>query len=266
MLANPTDRMLFDHEGHRNVLLPSFDVGPEIPCNQHLIIDGDDAMILDPGGHKLYAKVFSASKRALGGATIRHMFLSHQDPDIVAAANGWLMALPKLEAWCSKLWARFVPHIGNDRLLFDRMRSIPDAGGRIALGRSEVWAIPAHFLHSADNFHVYDPVSKILYTGDLGASIGEGYRVVADFGHHIQYMAGFHRRYMGSTRALKLWLKLVRQLDISIIAPQHGAAFVGRDRCAALLDWLDSLEVGVDTFEDYTMPTGLLTPAGPEAP
>lgn len=259
MLANPTDRVLFSQDSHRNVLLPSFDVGPEIPCNQHLIIDGDEAMILDPGGHKLYAKVFSASKQVLGKATIRHMFLSHQDPDIVAAANGWLMALPNLEAWCSKLWARFVPHIGNDRLLFDRMRSIPDGGGRIALGSGEVWAIPAHFLHSAGNFHVYDPVSKILYTGDLGASIGEGYRVVADFGDHIKYMMGFHKRYMGSTRALKLWLKLVRQLDIEIIAPQHGALFRGRDQCQALLDWLDELSVGVDNFDDYAIPTKSLT-------
>lgn len=252
---NVSSRILFERDGHRNVLLPSFDVGPEIPCNPHLIIDGDEAMILDPGGHKLYAKVFSASKQVLGKATIHHMFLSHQDPDIVAAANGWLMALPTLTAWCSKLWARFVPHIGNDRLLFDRMRPIPDEGGRIVVGRSELWVIPAHFLHSAGNFHVYDPVAKILYTGDLGASLGEGYRIVADFNHHVQYMENFHRRYMGNNRALKLWLKLVRELDIEMIAPQHGALFLGKGQCDQLLNWLDTLTVGSDLFTDYVMPT-----------
>jgi len=255
MTTDSTDLTLYDENGHRNVLLRSLSVGPEIPCNQHLIINGSDAMILDPGGHKLYAKVFSASKQVLGAATIRHLFLSHQDPDIVAAANGWLMALPRLNAWCSRLWVRFVPHIGNDRLLFDRMRAIPDGGGRIAIGDAEVWAIPAHFLHSAGNFHVYDPVSKILYTGDLGASVGEDYREVTDFDAHVRFMEGFHRRYMSSTRAMKLWLELARQLDIEIIAPQHGALFRGKEMCETFLTWLDSLTVGVDELTAYTLPT-----------
>jgi flavorubredoxin len=91
--------------------------------------------------------------------------------------------------------------------------------------------------------------------------MGEGYRVVADFNNHVQYMAGFHRRYMGSTRALKLWLDLVRQLDVEVIAPQHGALFRGRDQCAALLDWLDGLQVGVDNLEAYAVPTERL-PSG----
>ncbi len=254
MATSSPDLTLFEHGGHRNVLLRSFNTGPEIPCNQHLIIDGNEAMILDPGGHKLYAKVFSASKLVLGGATIRHLFLSHQDPDIVAAANGWLMALPGLFAWCSKLLVRFVPHIGNDRLLFDRMRAIPDEGGRIALGSSEVWVIPAHFLHSAGNFHVYDPVSKILYTGDLGASVGEDYREVTDFAAHVRFMEGFHRRYMASTQALRLWLQLVGQLDVEIIAPQHGALFRGKAMCETFLAWLADLQVGVDELVPYTIP------------
>ena len=32
-----------------------------------------------------------------------------------------------------------------------------------------MYALPAHFLHSVGNFHIYDPIAKILYTGDLGA-------------------------------------------------------------------------------------------------
>ena len=46
--------------------------------------------------------------------------------------------------------------------------------------------IPAHFLHSAGNFQVYDPVSKVLYTGDLGASIGMDYMDVTDFDAHLR--------------------------------------------------------------------------------
>jgi flavorubredoxin len=246
---------LFEQGAHRNVLLRTFDVGPEVPCNQHMIIDSGEAMILDPGGHKLYSKVFRAAKKELRGASLLHIFLSHQDPDVVAATNGWLMALPEAQAWCSTLWRRFVAHIGPDRLLYDRMIGIQDGGCRIALGESEVWAIPAHFLHSSGNFHVYDPVSKILYTGDIGASLGEEERVVSDFGQHVRHMEGFHRRYMSSTAAMKMWLALVRQLDIEIIAPQHGALFQGPEMCARFLDWLDELEVGVDVMAPYELPS-----------
>ncbi len=250
-----TNLDLYDTGGHRNVLLRTFDVGPDVPCNQHLIIDGDEAMILDPGGHKLYAKVFQTTRKALRGAKLKHLFLSHQDPDVVAATNGWLMALPELDAWCSELWRRFVPHIGPDHLLFQRMKGIPDPGMRLALGTSEVWILPAHFLHSCGNFHVYDPVSKVLYTGDLGASMGEDYRVVSDFDAHIRFMKGFHCRYMSSTAAMKHWLALARQLDIEIIAPQHGALFQGPEMCTRFLDWLDTLEVGVDQLAPYEIPS-----------
>lgn len=245
---------LFASATHRNILLRSFDVGPEVPCNQHLIVHGGEAMLLDPGGHKLYAKVFAATRKALGKAHLKHLFLSHQDPDIIAATNGWLMALPELQAWCSDLWRRFVPHIGPDHLLFTRMKGIPDGGCRISLGGSELWILPAHYLHSAGNFHVYDPLSKILYTGDLGASLGEDYREVEDFDAHVRFMEGFHRRYMGSTRALKLWLDLVRQLEIDTIAPQHGAMFRGPEQVARFLDWLDGLEVGIDQMSPYQLP------------
>jgi len=254
-MAEFTNNMtLYDADGHRNILLRSFDVGPDVPCNQHLIVKGREAMLLDPGGHKLYSKVFATTKKALRKAELKHLFLSHQDPDIVAATNGWLMALPELQAWCSELWRRFVPHIGPNHLMFTRMKGIPDGGCRIPLGDSEVWVLPAHFLHSSGNFHVYDPVSKVLYTGDLGASLGEDYREVIDFDAHIRFMKGFHERYMGSTRAVKLWLEMVRTLDIQTIAPQHGAMFIGPEMVERFLDWLDSLEVGADRLEPYTIP------------
>ena len=39
------------------------------------------------------------------------------------------------------------------------------------MGDSSVRALPAHFMHSVGNFSFYDPVSRILFSGDVGASI-----------------------------------------------------------------------------------------------
>lgn len=119
---------LFNNGTHRNVLLEDFESGGlAVQSNQHVIVHGDSAMILDPGGHKIYSKVLAETFSVLGRAKLTDIFLSHQDPDIVAAVNGWLMTTDAT-AHVSALWIRFVPHFGLDRLVADRLKPIPDEG------------------------------------------------------------------------------------------------------------------------------------------
>ncbi len=241
---------LFDTGNHKNVLLEDFSGGLAVQANQHLIIHGANAMLLDPGGHKVYNRVLSETLSLLGPhAKLRYLFLSHQDPDIVAAVNGWLMTTDA-EAYASKLWIRFIPHFGLDRLVEERLRPIPDQGMDLDLGGCLLKILPAHFLHSPGNFQVYDPVAKILYSGDLGASLGTEGRIVEDFDAHVPYMEGFHRRYMASNRAMRAWGAMVRRLDIETIAPQHGAMFQGRAMCERFIAWCEALPCGVDLIDD----------------
>ncbi|MBK7075222.1 MAG: FprA family A-type flavoprotein [Myxococcales bacterium] len=241
---------LFDTGNHKNVLLEDFSGGLAVQANQHLIIHGANAMLLDPGGHKVYNRVLSETLSLLGPhAKLRYLFLSHQDPDIVAAVNGWLMTTDA-EAYASKLWIRFIPHFGLDRLVEERLRPIPDQGMDLDLGGCLLKILPAHFLHSPGNFQVYDPVAKILYSGDLGASLGTEGRIVEDFDAHVPFMEGFHRRYMASNRAMRAWGAMVRRLDIETIAPQHGAMFQGRAMCERFIAWCEALPCGVDLIDD----------------
>lgn len=246
--------VLFDDGNHKNVLLEDFSGGLAVQANQHVIIDSGNGMILDPGGHKIYSKVLAATTGLLGKAKLTTIFLSHQDPDIVAAVNGWLMTTDAT-AHVSKLWIRFVAHFGLDRLVESRLLGIPDEGTKLPLGASEMRVIPAHFLHSPGNFQVYDPVSKILYSGDLGASVGQDYREVTDFDAHEQFIRGFHRRYMSGNRAMRAWAKIVRGLDIELIAPQHGALFRGKPMVERFISWCENLECGVDLVDElYAQP------------
>lgn len=245
---------LCEQRDHRNILLEDFGHGLAIQANQHLIVHAGKAMILDPGGHKVYNRVLTETTSLLRGAKLEYIFLSHQDPDIVAATNGWLMTTDA-DAWCSALWTRFVPHFGLDRLVEARLKAIPDAGMYLDLGGLDLMSLPAHFLHSCGNFHVYDPVAKILYSGDLAASFGTGQLQATDFDAHVPYLEPFHRRYMGSRRALQAWVRMVRGLDIETIAPQHGAMLRGREIVQRFLDWCDTLECGIDALEDlYQVP------------
>ncbi len=241
---------LFNAGTHRNILLPDFGAGSvAVQANQHLIIHGNEGMILDPGGHKVYSRVLAATSQQLQGAKLKYLFFSHQDPDIVAAANGWLMTTDA-EGYISSLWTRFVPHFGIDHLVIDRLKPIPDEGMVLMLGGAKLIILPAHFLHSPGNFHVYDPTSRILYSGDLGASIGADYDEVTDFDAHLKHMEGFHRRYMSANVAMRRWAAAARKLDIEMIAPQHGALFRGRAMVERFIAWAEALPCGVDLFTD----------------
>ncbi|MFO0664217.1 MAG: MBL fold metallo-hydrolase [Polyangiaceae bacterium] len=240
---------LFESATHKNILLDDVSGdGLAVQANQHVILDGQSGMILDPGGHKVYSKVLAATMALLGKAKLETIFLSHQDPDIVAAVNGWLMTTDAT-AYVSKLWTRFVAHFGLDRLVESRLLPIPDEGMTLTLGSTPIQVIPAHFLHSPGNFQVYDPTAKILYTGDLGASVGANYREVTDFAAHEVFMTGFHQRYMASRIAMQAWARRARKLEIDVIAPQHGAVFRGREMCERFISWCENLECGVDRIE-----------------
>lgn len=245
--------ILFNNEEHTCVFFEDFTEGEMISANQHLIIHKGKGMLLDPGGHKVYSKIFAALPEYTPPSSLKYLFLSHQDPDIVASLNGWLM-VTDAEAFLPAIWRYFVAHFGIDGAMMDRLRDMPDAGMTLDLEGCPLMLLPAHFLHSAGNFHVYDPVSKILYSGDLGAAIVD-YRFVEDFDAHINHMVGFHKRYMASSTACKLWAKMVRELDIEMIAPQHGAVFAGKEMVNRFIDWVEQLEVGADVMQDiYKLP------------
>ncbi len=245
---------LFESGEHKSFLFDDLSSGSMVQANQHIISHGDEAMILDPGGHKVHSALFALISSAVPMRNLKHLFFSHQDPDIIAAANAWLM-MSDAQAYLPSLWMRFITHFGVDELVISRIHSISDEGMTITVGGVDLKVIPAHFLHSAGNFQVYDPVSKILYSGDLGASLGNDYPMVGDFDDHIQYMEGFHRRYMPSNSALKMWARMVRSLDIDIIAPQHGAMFGTPELSHRFIDWVDGLECGLDLMsETFVVP------------
>lgn len=245
---------LFQDEVHRNILLEDFGHGEEVQANQHLIVHNGAGMILDPGGHQAFPNVIAQTTNLLEDDRLRYVFLSHQDPDVVSAMNGWLMGT-EADAYISALWMRFIPHFGIDDVVVHRLKPIPDEGTVLDLGGAELMVLPAHFLHSCGNFHVYDPIAKILYSGDLGASLGLEETVVTDFDEHLKYMEGFHRRYMASNRALRSWVATARELDIETIAPQHGALFKGKEMVHRFLEWCDGLSCGIDLMADcYRVP------------
>lgn len=247
-------QVLFESQNHKNILLEDFTSGQMVQANQHLIIHGGRGMLLDPGGHKVYSAALDELSNYISPLALDYILFSHQDPDIIAAANGWLM-VTESRAFLPQLWIRFITHFGVDEFVLDRIEALPDEGKVVRLGGAELMVLPAHFMHSAGNFQVYDPVAKILYTGDLGASLGQTYVRVSSFDDHVQYMEGFHQRYIPSNQVLRLWARMVEELDVEIIAPQHGAMIVGKENVNRFIAWVRELRCGLDLMEGvYHLP------------
>jgi flavorubredoxin len=66
---------------------------------------------------------------------------------------------------------------------------------------------------------------------------------VERFDSHVEKMRYYHQRMMPSNQAKRAWIDRVRNLDIDILAPQHGRMFKGDD-VKRFLDWFDALQVG----------------------
>ncbi len=252
--------ILFKNDEHLVISFSNLVKGEGIQSNQLLIKNGHHSALFDPGGDLTYMPLNMAITRYEPIRELDYVVATHQDPDIISSFNKWLM-YSDATIVVSKLWERFMPHLipgfmeasGRGRVM-----TIPDQGMILDVGNCKIKALPAHFLHSVGNFNFYDPISKILFSGDIGASLvdSEPERPVRDFEKHIKKMYGFHRRYMVSNKACRLWVGMVRNLDIEMILPQHGRPFEGKEMVNNFLNWFEKLECGIDliTEQYYQVP------------
>lgn len=262
MTHEPT--VLYQDHDHQCLLFDHLVTGEGVQSNQFLIMHKGKAVLLDPGGDMTFNALSEGISKYCDITKLDFIFASHQDPDIISSLDRWLLKTP-CKVVSSRLWARFLPHLVSDSVrqsiksdVFDRIIAVPDEGINVPVGDTVIQCLPAHFLHSVGNLHFYDPVSKILFSGDLGGSFGveQNGGAVTDFAQHIPYMIGFHRRYMTGNRVCKLWADMIRTLDVEMIVPQHGLYFKGKPIINEFLDWISNLQCGTDLLneEDFKIP------------
>ena len=215
-----------------------------IDTNEYLVTHDGQGLLLDPGGAEIFPAVFSALSAAFDPSALAGIFASHQDPDICSSLALWLEFNPKMRCYVSWMWTSFIPHFGGNAETFV---SMPDAGMSISLNGLALAAIPAHYLHSSGNLHLYDQEARILFSGDVGAALlpaGDDGLFVENFDAHIRHAEAFHRRWMGSNEAKRRWCERVSAMDIDMLCPQHGAIYRGGD-VHRFINWFDELQVGI---------------------
>jgi flavorubredoxin len=213
--------------------------------NQVVVTTGHSTMLMDPGGIEIFPAMMGTLVHEVDMETVHHLFLSHQDPDVASALALWRQVTPPgLSIHVAGLWSTYLCHFDAGA----KFSPIADEGGEVKLGGNlTLRFLPAHYLHSSAAFCVYDPTARLLFSGDIGAAAVPDGRSrdiwVNNFAEHIPYMAGFHRRYLGSREARDAWVNMVSKLAVDVLVPQHGLAFRGND-VPRFLDWLSGLAIG----------------------
>ena len=242
--------ILFEKEKHVVTVFRNLAHRGAVETNQVVIADNQEAVLLDPGGRASFNTLVSKINNIVPLARIKYILFTHQDPDVAGAAASWGITVPGAKLLVASIWTRFIPHMfPPDSKIVDKIQPIPDEGMQLRLGDSELSIIPAHYMHSPGNYSLYDPISKTLFSGDIGASLlpaNQDYNYVDNLDNHIKYMEPFHKRYMASNKACRHWVEKIRKLDVETIVPQHGAIIRGKQNVAKFLDWLSNLKCGVD--------------------
>jgi len=247
--------LLYQDTTHQCIMF-SFDEEAEnerfLSVNQYLILHEGKGILIDPGSQSVFYEMLEAVQAYIALDKLAFIFFSHQDPDVSGAIHLWSNATPA-KLVLSKVWTRFMGHYG----LMDTSRivALEDQGSTIHFGNDFITFLPAHFLHSPGNFSLFDSRSRILFSGDIGAAVVELaslYKEVSDFESHLPYLEGFHTRYMAGNCFAKAWVNHAREMNPSVIAPQHGAIFKKAD-VEAFLNWFETLQCGGDLLQNlYT--------------
>lgn len=238
-LTRPT--VLFRRGGHAIYWLGITDE-TAFRCNSYLIVDADEAVIIDPGSRAYFRQVWQRVTQILPPDRVRAMVLSHQDPDIAASMVDWLERVPDCQVLTSPRTNVLLPHYGqSDYRYFD----ISAGGFRFSSGNA-LRFIESPFLHFPGAFTTYDPRARGLFSSDIWAALDIDWRlVVSDFGEHVMKMNLFHSDYMASNLAARGFVRRLDGLEIDAILPQHGS-IIGPEHVAAAIEYLAELRCGTD--------------------
>ncbi|ADY72700.1 metallo-beta-lactamase superfamily hydrolase [Desulfurobacterium thermolithotrophum DSM 11699] len=242
------DTVLFDNGKHMVIYLGSRGVASSneaVDVLSYLIVNNNEAILIDPGGYHLFPLLVANVTKYISLEKIKYIYFCHQDPDVCGSLPMWKDVCPKGKIVIGELWTRFLPHFGVEDME-SSVHPIPMEGGHLNLGRVPLEIIPAHYMHSPNHFSIYDPVSKFLFTGDIGIALGDiDYLVVKDWMEHMDKMYIPHRILMCSNKVTRGWAERIKNLEIKAILPQHGA-IIPEQFVKYFLRFMENIKCGVD--------------------
>lgn len=212
-------------------------------CNAYLVVDGDEAILVDPGNRGFFGQVEERVAQILDPSRVTGMVLCHQDPDVAASMVDWLERNPTMRIFSTARTHVLLPHYGRSdysqvdvstQPLFD----LPTG--------AQLRFIEAPHLHFPGAFTTFDSASGFLFSGDIWAALDMNWQLtVKSMAEHIPMMDLFHVDYMASNIAARGFVARLQGVPVRTILPQHGS-IIPEAHVPEALDYLRNLQCGTD--------------------
>ncbi len=205
-------------------------------------------LLIDPGSLSDFAVVSAKVTSLLGNLKrISAVFINHQDPDVGTAAPALIHRFSRKAAiLCSEDTWRLIVHLNLPRENFVSTDGFPN-GMRLGTGH-RLLPVPSPFCHFRGAVMLYDPETRVLFSGDLFGGLTEsGAAGIWAEESDWRGIRAFHQLYMPANKALTVAIERIRALDPApeLIAPQHGRLIRG-PLIPEFLERMEQLPVGLD--------------------
>jgi len=209
-------------------------------------------LLIDPGSSSDFSTIHTKVTSLIGGMErLSALFINHQDPDVGSSASIISARYaPRAGILCSEDTWRLIVHQN-----LPRHRFIPTE--KFAQGLSvptghKLLPVPSPFCHFRGAVMLYDPQTRVLFTGDLfgGLTDANARGLWAEESDWAGIRA-FHQIYMPVNAALARTVAAIRKLTpaVELIAPQHGRVIRG-PLVHQFLERMERLQVGLDIMDE----------------
>ena len=238
-------------------------------CNPYLIVEGDQAVLIDAGSRPHFAVVMmKILQTGISPEQILALIYQHTDPDLCGSLSNMIdiCANPELIVLSETQNNIFISYY-IEREKRSMLTSIDEYNAGLTFGGRTLQFFKTPYAHDAGSFITYDVKTKTLFTSDLFGSFSRQWELFIelfadcyeckDYGHCINRIGycpipdilGFHKTVMPSEKALRYAMNIIRGLDVQMIAPQHGSIFTKKKDIDFLIERLGALKgVGIDAF------------------
>jgi len=238
-------------------------------CNPYLMVEGDQAVLIDAGSRPDFALVMMKILQiGITPEQIAALIYHHYDPDLCGSLSNMvdICENPKLIVLSEPNNNVFLSYY-IERKKRALLQSIDDRGLVFNFGERTVRFFKTPYAHNPGSFVTYDAKTKTLFSSDLFGSLSQQWElfvaleddcyVCEDYDRCIKQkkycplpdIFEFHKRIMPSEKALRYAMGVIKNLDIDIIAPQHGSIFNKKKDIDFLIEKLSALKgVGIDSF------------------
>ncbi|MDA3932550.1 MAG: response regulator [Tenericutes bacterium] len=202
-----------------NIYLISKENNNIIHCNTYLIVDKEEAILIEPGNIADFEAVFSDIKSIINLCLIKYIIISHPDPDLTASLPLFEEALNDVQIiteWRTAEIITFYNLKSKYYLIKENNHELRLKSGRV------LRFIPTPFAHYSGSFITYDMTTEMLFSGDLFGAISKKWTLYADESY-VESMAIFHENYMPSSDFIRPIMKDLLDYNIKYILPQHGS-------------------------------------------